>query len=145
MTREEFMNLLITASVSAVNFASRYVENDLALELRYRVLLNQSCDQHAKADERVYPLDDGLEYPSLTAEDVTKVLWRDGWCPEWIDVAVEAQAVDHTQVCLRCCGRYTSDERRMYYAQQGTGPFGIKSPDMPYGYIEGTKFRIPHV
>jgi hypothetical protein len=143
MTHEEFTTLLINASASAVDFARRFVENDLAEEVRYRVLLNQSCDDHAKADEQVYPEDDGREFQSLTAEGVADVLWRKGRCPEWIDVAVEAQADAHTQICLRCCGRFTDDERRLNYSRQGTGPFGIKSPNLPPEYVEGTKFRIP--
>jgi hypothetical protein len=145
MTRSEFIGFLAKASASSLDFARRYVENELPETLRYHVLLNQSFDGNAKPDERVYPEDDRREYPSLLAEAVADLLLRDGRCPEWIDVAVEAQAEDYTQMRLLCCGRYTDDQSRMYYTRQGTGPFGIKSPNLPPGYREGTRFRLPMV
>jgi hypothetical protein len=145
MTRSEFIGLLTKVTAASVDFARRYVENDLTETVRFHVLLNQSYDGNAKADERLYPEDDGREFSSLTLEAVVDVLVRDGRCPEWIDVAVEAHGDDHTLMRLLCCGRYTDDESRMFYTRQGTGPFGIKSPNLPFGYAEGTKFRIPKV
>lgn len=145
MTRSEFMSLLAKATNASVDFARRYVENDLPETVRFHVLLNQSYDGNAGADDRVYPKDDGCELPSVTPDGVADALVRDGRCPEWIDVAVEAEGSDHTLMRLLCCGRYTNDESRMYYTRQGTGPFGIKSPNVPFGYAEGSKFRIPKV
>ncbi len=145
MTRSEFMSLLAKATTASVDFARRYVENDLPESVRFHVFLNQSHDGNAKADERVYSEDDRREFPSVTSDEVADVLLRDGRCPEWIDVAVEAEGRDYTLLRLLCCGRYTADEARMYYTQQGTGPFGIKSPNLPLGYAEGTRFRIPGV
>jgi hypothetical protein len=145
MTRDVFIEFLSKASMSSLAFARRYVENDLPDTLRYHVVLNQSYDGKAETAERVYPEDDGREYASLAAAAVADVLLRDGRCPEWIDVAVEAQADDHTRMRLLCCGRYTEDDSRMYYTRQGTGPFGIKSPNLPPGYQEGTKFSVPKV
>jgi len=143
MTRDEFITLLEKVSMSSLAFARRFVENDLPGAFRFRVLLNQSYDGNAKTDEPVYPEDDGREYASLSADAVANLLVRDGRCPEWIDVSVEAQAEGCTQLQLLCCGRYTDDERRMYYTRQGTGPFCIKSPNLPPGYQKGTRFRIP--
>lgn len=146
MTRNSFMDLLTKATAASVDFARRFVENELPEVIRFHVLLNQSYNGNAKSDERIYPEDDGREFPSLTLDGVADVLLRDGRCPEWIDVAVEAQGdeyTEYTMMRLLCCGRYTDDESRMYYTQQGTGPFGIKSPNLPVGYLEGTKFRIP--
>jgi len=145
MTRSEFIDLLAKASASSLGFARRYVESELPEAMRYHVLLNQSCDDSAKPDERLYPEDDRREYQSLSADAVADALLRDGRCPEWIDIAVEAHVDDHTQMRLLCCGRYTDDESRMYYTRQGTGPFGIKSPDFPPGYEEGARFRLPKV
>ena len=145
MSRSQCIEFLAKASASSLDFARRYVVNELPETLRYHVLLNQSFDDNAKPDERVYPEDDRCEYPSLPAEAVADLLLRDGRCPEWIDVAVEAQAEDYTQMRLLCCGRYTDDQSRMYYTRQGTGPFGIESPNLPPGYREGTKFRLPMV
>lgn len=106
------------------------------------VLLNQSYDGNAKTDDWIYPEDDGREYASLTAAAVADVLMRDGRCPEWIDVGVEAQADDYARMRLLCCGRYTEDDSRMCYTRQGTGPFGIKSPNLPPGYQAGAKFKV---
>ena len=145
MTRSEFMSLLTKATRASVDFARRYVENDLPETVRFHVLLNQSYDGNANAEEHIYSEDDGRELPSVTSDGVAELLVRDGRCPEWIDVAVEAEGGDHTLMRLLCCGRYTADESRMYYTRQGTGPFGIKSPNLPFGYAEGTKFRIPSV
>ena len=145
MTRSEFMSLLAKATKASVDFARRYVENDLPEPVRFHLLLNQSYDGNAKADERVYPEDDGRELSSVTSDGVADVLVRDGRCPEWIDVAVEAEGGDHTLVRLLCCGRYTAEENRMYYTRQGTGPFGIKSPNLPFGYAEDTRFRMPRL
>jgi hypothetical protein len=145
MTRSEFICLLTKATAASLDFARRFVENELPESVRFHVLLNQSYDGHAKADERVYPEDDGRELPFLSSEGVADLLVRDDRCPEWIDVAVEAQGDHQTLVQLLCCGRFTDDERRMYYARQGTGPFGIKSPNLPSDYVEGTRFRLPRV
>jgi hypothetical protein len=145
MTREEFLSLLTRASESALVFAQRYVENELPKEARYHVLLNQSYDNSASVDEVVYPKDELREFACLTQQQVADLLVREDRCPEWIDIAVEALAVDHTRLRLVCCGRYTADTSRLYYAHQGTGPFGIKSPNLPPGWAEGSKFRIPRV
>ena len=145
MTRSEFMILLTDAAASSVDFARRFVENRLPKAVRFHVLLNQSYDGNAEADERVYPEDDKREFHSITADAVADLLVRDERCPEWIDVAVEAEGNDYTLIRVLCCGRYTDDESRMYYTRQGTGPFGIKSPDLPFGYSEGTKIQMPKV
>ena len=145
MTRSEFMSLLAKATTASVDFARRYVENDLPEAVRFHVLLNQSYDGNATADERVYPEDDGREYSCLSAHEVGNALLRDGRCPEWIDISVEAQSATDTRVCLLCCGRFTDDQHRMYYTDRGMGPFGIKSPALPFGYKEGTRFRVPMV
>ena len=145
MTRDEFIDLLAKASASSVEFARRYVENDLADGCRYHVLLNQSCDKRAIVEEGMYPEDDGIEYASLSSEEAADVVHREGRWPEWIDVSVEAEGAGYTLVRLLCCGRYTDDIQRMYYADRGMGPFGIKSPDLPRGYADGTKFVVPRV
>ena len=102
MTRSEFMSRLAKATNASVDFARRYVENDLPETVRFHVLLNQSYDGNAGADDRVDPEDDGRELPSVTPDGVADALVRDGRCPEWIDVAVEAEGGDHTLIRLLC-------------------------------------------
>ena len=80
----------------------------------------------------------------ISAETVVALLHRDGRCPEWIDVSVEAIGTGFTLLRLLCCGRYTDDRKKMHYDDQGLGPFGIKSPVLPPNYVEGSKFDIPH-
>jgi hypothetical protein len=145
MTRDDFINLIDNASSLAVQFARRYVQNTLPDVYRYHILLNQSYDGHATADEVIYPEDDRREFKFDSREKVADLLVREDRCPEWIDISVEAAGTDHTVLRLLCCGRYHADIDRMYYNFQGTGPFGIKSPDLPPGYIEGSIFDIPTV
>lgn len=145
MTRSEFNDLLRKATAASVNFARRYVENDLPEAVRFRVLLNQSADNPAETAVRMYPEDVGREFSGLSEEEVCNLLLRDGRCPQWVDVSVEAQSPTDTRVCLRCCGRFTDDTQRMYYSGGGMGPFGIKSPGLPLDFKEGTKFRVPMV
>ncbi|HMN42234.1 MAG TPA: hypothetical protein PKE29_15420 [Phycisphaerales bacterium] len=117
--------------------------NDLPETARFHVFLNQSHYGHAAAEERVYPEDNGREYPCLTLEQAAGVLVRDGRCPEWIDVWVEGHSASDTRICLLCCGRWTDDPGRMYYTSRGMGPFGIKSPALPVGFKRGDRFSIP--
>ena len=145
MTEFEFRHLLLKASEHAVRFGERYVVQELPSTFRYHVQLNQSFDGNATSDEVLYPEDGGKEAVRVSAETVVALLFRDGRCPEWIDVNVEAVGTGFTLLSLLCCGRYTNDRKKMYYEDQGLGPFGIKSPYLPPDYVEGTKFDIPHV
>lgn len=67
MTQHEFNHLLEKAVAASVAFARSYVVNDLPDTARFHVFLNQSHYGHAAAEERVYPEDNGREYPCLTA------------------------------------------------------------------------------
>jgi len=145
MTRSEFIALLNKATTAAMGFARTCVDNELPETVRFHVYLNQSFDGHATAEERVYPEDDGRELDCVSEEEVANAIFRDGRCPGWIDISVAAQSATHTQVDLVCCGRYTDNPRLMYYTARGMGPFGIKSPMMPVGFKEGTRFRLPLV
>lgn len=146
MTRDAFMDLLRRATADSIDFAKRFVTNDLPAAVRYRVLLSQSFDGNATSEDRVYPEDEGREIECLSPDEVGDLLSREQRCPAWIDVSVEAQSSTETLVRLLCCGRFVNDPRRMYYMIGGMGPFGIKSPDLPLGFVEGeTKFTLPMV
>jgi hypothetical protein len=43
---------------------------------------------------------------------------------------------------LLCAGRYTEDINEIYYHKNGTGPFGVKSPNLPIDYTNGSKFNL---
>lgn len=143
MTSDEFRIRLNLVAAEAVVFARAFVENELSDAVRFHVFLNQSHDGNATAQERVFPEDDGREFGCLTDQEVVDVLFRDGCCPEWIDVAVEGQSSTETRVRLLCCGRYTSDDRLLYYQDRKTRPFAVKSPDLPPRFEAGEKFRLP--
>lgn len=143
MTRDEFQQLLRKATNADLAFARSFIADPLPDAVMYRVILNQSLDTAAESDERLYPEDDGKGFDCLTEERVVDLLYREGRCPEWIDVSVEARSAAETRMLLLCCGRYSDDPKRMYYARAEMGPFGIKSPDLPFGYKEGQKFHVP--
>ncbi|MEM6333392.1 MAG: hypothetical protein AAF823_08660 [Planctomycetota bacterium] len=145
MQPAEFTDLLDRASTCAVDFAQGMAIDRLPESLRYRVLLNQSCDDNATDREVVYPDDDDVVLDNLDAEDVVKSLCREGRCPVWINIRVEASAIDYTLLVLDCCGRFTDDASKMYYSHQGTGPFGIKSPVLPVGFKKGERFALRRV
>jgi hypothetical protein len=143
MTQAEFHAMLICASFLALRFGKGFVTQDLPVDLfRYQVWLNQSHDGNRMEDEVVYPADDGKVLEGFSEQEVVGLLYRDGRCPEWIDVQVEAVGAGVTVFRLDCCGRYTDDKRRMYYSKRGLGPFGVKSPDLPPGFKEGDRFAL---
>jgi hypothetical protein len=136
----DFHTLLIAASFLAMRFAKQYVTNNLPVDaFEYRVSLNQSHDGVAGPD---FPSDDARTVEGLTERQVVDLLCRDGACPEWIDVCVEATRPGVTVFRLVCCGRYTADRRKMYYNDRGLGPFGVKSPDLPPGFRDGQRFPL---
>ncbi len=139
------MSLLRKATAASVGFARRYVENDLPAAVRFHILLNQSAEREAEPGFRIYLEDNDREYSCLTEEEVGGILFRDGRCPQWIDVSVQSHSTAETRVELLCCGRYIEDLHRTCYADRGMGPFGIKSPTLPPNYKEGIKFRLPIV
>jgi hypothetical protein len=146
MTPEQFHTLLVAASFLSLRFAKQYVNHDLPIDaFEYRVDLNQSCDYHATADEVLYPSDDGRTVQRVTEREVVALLCRDGKCPEWIDVSAEAVGPGVTVFRLLCCGRYTGDNSKMYYASRGLGPFGVKSPVLPPRFREGERFALKAV
>jgi hypothetical protein len=142
MTKPEFHVLLIAASFEATRFGQKFAHQTLPFVFRYRAHLNYSFDKHALLDDKLYPEEDGKVIDLSTEDEASTLLWRDGRCPEWIDVAVHAVTREYTLLRLLCCGRFTAAQERLYYHKRGFGPFGIKSPDLPPGWTEGTRFEI---
>ena len=145
MTESEFYTLLLTASYNAREFAERYVMQELPIVLRFHVQLNQSYDGSATAEEVLYPEDDGKEVDRISAETVVALLCRDGRCPEWIDVSVEAVGSGFTLLSLFCCGRYTDNRKKMYYDDKGSA----RSESRVLSYhrttlrVQSSRFRLP--
>lgn len=143
MRPEDFRFRLVAASFQTTLFASPMVQDILPFAFRYSVVLNQSCDDGREADETVYPGDDHQIHDDLSADNVIQLLCRDSKVPQWIDISVVFCSDAHTHLSLLCCGRYHSDEHRLYYFDKGTQPFGIKSPSLPAGFISGDRIRLP--
>ncbi|HBJ86960.1 MAG TPA: hypothetical protein DDZ88_24500 [Verrucomicrobiales bacterium] len=111
------------------------VTNDLPTDYRYVVYLNQSFDESPlEADETIYPDDPfgvgDLSSP-LSSVEIVQLLCRDDAVPEWIDISAYRVTDCFTVFSLHCCGRFTSNIKRLYYGDSDLCPFGIKSPVFP--------------
>jgi hypothetical protein len=142
MTKAEFLILLNGASYISYKFAKNYVKDKLVPEFKFDVLLNQSSDDPSLKQYDMYPEDDGKLIESISDKEVVELLFRNGKVPVWIDVAVLNAEKNHTVLRLLCAGRYSENKEEYYYNSGGTGPFGIKGPNLPIGYIEGKKFKL---
>jgi len=134
MLLSDFATLLDTSTANAIAFARSMVLDELPDAFTYRVFPNQSCDEHLEPDEVIYAndsLDDIHDYLLMGRDDCLGFLYRDGRIPEWIDISVGAVDYDFTYIFLRCCGRFTANDDRLYYKRFDRGPFGIKSPSIP--------------
>lgn len=143
MKREDFQSQLIEATFAAIKFGQRYVSNCLTQNVTYVVVLNQSCDGNREKDEIIYPEDNGKIYSGLSQSEVAELLYREGRCPEWIDIRIAGADGDVTLIELECCGRYHDNDSKLYYTWQDTQPFGIKSPFLPAPFWkEGEVFEL---
>ncbi len=142
MQEKEFTQLLLSSTNEAKNFALRYIQNDLPLDNLYNVHLNFSADSASLAQFAIYPGDSGKVIRLVDASIVTASLLRNGKVPVWIDIAVSEICKDKTILKLTCSGRYSDDWKEMYYNDNKSGPFGVKSPNLPIDYREGVKFKI---
>lgn len=149
MERVTFALRLHEAAAAAREFAQSFLDERLPEAIRFRVRLNCSYDANPlQSDETLYPEDSSLERAkglvSCEEEEVVDLLWRNGKIPEWIDIAVVNEVDSTTILELKCCGRFTSDERLLYHAWQGRPPFQTVAPTLPPKYEEGQRFSIHH-
>lgn len=142
MRQQDFHTQLLAATFAALRFAEKYVVNQLSLDIEYVAELNSSFDDNRKHDEVIYPEDDGRFASGLSGLEVVELLYRDGRCPQWIDIRVQGASDGKTLLSLLCCGRYDDVDTRLYYYERGSHPFGIKSPTLPPGYVDGEKFHL---
>jgi hypothetical protein len=142
MTKEEFLILIKGASFVSFKFAEQYLKNKLVPEFRYDVFLNISQDDPSLTQFDIYPEDNERIETGLTDKEVRDLIYRNGKVPVWIDIAVNKADRKITTFKLLCAGRYSDDKEEYYYQSGGTGPFGIKSPNLPVDYKEGQKFKL---
>jgi hypothetical protein len=149
MERITFALRLHEAAAAARKFALSHVEEKLPEPLRFRVRLNCSYDGNPlRSDETLYPEDSSPErtrrFIRCTEDEAVTLLWRDGKIPEWIDISVVNEIDSTTILELRCCGRFTSDEKLLYHAWQGRPPFHVVGPTLPPKHTQGQSFSIHH-
>lgn len=142
MTKDEFLKLLRKSSKSSYDFARIYVRNKLSTDFKYSVDLNSSFDDPTLTEFDIYPEDNGKMINLIDENEVVEFLCRKGKVPVWINISVESVYKNKTIFRLDYAGRYSDEEKEFYYNKQGTGPFGIKSPLLPIGYVEGQKFKL---
>ena len=146
LSHQGFQRNLVLAATSALAFARTLVSNRLPDELAYTIRYGCSYDGNPLVgDEKTFPED--YEQDSVTAEssaEVARKLWRDGFVPEWINVAVSGEDGVRTLVRLDCCGRYSASPRLMYHVREGYAPFHVLGPPVPPGFVsaDGSKFDL---
>lgn len=144
MRKEEFKQLLLSATEQARQFALEYVNNDLPLENVYNILLSLSHDDPVLTQFDLYPEDNGKVIGLADTDMVIATLLRKGKVPVWIDISVAMVQKGKTVLALSCAGRYSDDLKELYYHERGMGPFGVKSPILPIDYEKGKKFWLPN-
>jgi hypothetical protein len=127
MTKDEFERNFDLAVERAVECARDTFVQEFPSECEFLLFPNQSYDGNPlEGDERVFPNDSlpqGKFLGPLSKEKVIEYLWRDGWVPEWIDMAVVSQNDKRSQVQLLCCGRYTSSRESLTTSKRGINLF----------------------
>lgn len=142
MTKEEFLFRLKNASLVSLKFAERYVKDKLTTDFKYNVIFTPSDDNEDLLKFDIYAEDEGLVKMNLTDSEVIDLLYRKNKIPVWIDINVLKSSRKSTTFNLLCAGRYSDREEDYYYNDNGSTPFGIKSPTFPIGYKEGEKFSL---
>lgn len=146
MDRSLFAQRFADAAVRTRDFARELIEEPLPDAMRFRVHLNSSHDANATDEFRLFPEDSSEEraraLEDLDAESVVDVLWRDGYVPQWVDLAVVGESGEATMVEVVACGRFIDDERRLYYTWTDIAPFSPKGPTYPVDHVEGRRFSI---
>ena len=142
MTKEDFLFHLQGASFIALKFAERYVKDKLITDFKYNVIFTHSHHSTYPDHSDFYPKDEGIIKLNLTDNKVIDLLYRNNKIPIWIDISVLKSSKKNTTFNLLCAGRYSDNKEDFYYRDDGSAPFGIKSPTFPINYKEGKKFRL---
>lgn len=142
MKQAKFLQLLQKVSLLTHQWTQTVVIETLPFKFCYEVILNTSFDDSMCPLFTVYPEDDNKKFTQLEEQEVLQLLWRQGKIPVWIDINIIKVTDKITTLQLLCAGRYTANDKKLYYHQRRQGPFGIKSPDLPTNYQKGVKFKL---
>jgi len=129
VTKVEFLTNLQNASFQALKFAENYVKTELKTNYNYNVIFTKE-DANPKMKLQ------------LADNEVVELLYRNNEVPTWIDINVLKSKKDKTTFNLVCSAKYSSNKDELYYIDNGSPPFGVKSPIFPPDYIEGEKFEL---
>lgn len=146
LSRAAFKRNLHDAAVLARDFTRTMVTNTLPDAIVYTIHYGCSYDGNPLVeDEKTFPADySNSPVSTASADEATDCLWRGGFVPEWINVAVSHEDGRNTHIKLECCGRYSATAKMMYHVQEGRPPFHVLGPPMPPGYEreDGAKFNL---
>ncbi|WP_405368950.1 hypothetical protein [Nonlabens sp. Asnod2-A12] len=142
MKKPEFLYLLLGASFVSYRFAKSFVKDKLKSDFRYDIILNYSNDDTAMEQFDFYPEDNDKRFFNLNENEVVDILCRKNKVPVWIDISVCKVDRKFTTFNLLCAGRYSDNPDEYYYKKNGSGPFGIKSPNFPPGHNKDKKFKL---
>ncbi len=146
LSRDAFRNNLIESATIVRDFTRTRVTTPLPDALSYTIFYGCSFDGNPlREDEKTFPEDYEEEAPTTTsADEVTALLWRDGFVPEWINVTVSHEDGERTHIKLECCGRYSALPQMMYHIREGRPPFHVLGPPVPPGFENrpGSKFDL---
>ena len=117
MKASVFRRQLSAASNYAIEASRRVILNRYSSNIRYDIVpcTEDSCVGQATAVQ-------------ITADEVVALLCRQGQVHVWIDISVAQSSRRRTTLTLYCADRTTAREDEMYYVDQGSHPFGIKTP-----------------
>ena len=118
------------------------MKTELKTNFKYNVIFAESTNDTNYEEFDIYEEDCGKMKLDLTDSEVVDLLFRKGKVPIWIDINVLKPSRKSTTLNLLCAGRNSDDSEKFYYNHNGSGPFGVKSPKLPIGYKEGTKFKL---
>lgn len=133
LSRATFQKHLIEAATLARDFTRTMVTNVLPDAIVYTIYYGCSYDGNPRVeDEKTFPGDyDQDPITTHSPEEVTNCLWRNGFVPEWINVAVAREDGQQTYIKLECCGRYSALPKMMYHVGEGRPPFHVLGPPLP--------------
>lgn len=114
MDRDLLVDRLRLATTRAVEYARRFVWNELPDEYLYLVFRGQA---------------------PLELEDVVAFLWREGKIPEWVNMSVNAADEGFTYIEVNACVRFTDQDDRLYYQTLDTCPVVVCRPGLPPGWL----------
>jgi hypothetical protein len=142
MTKEEFLFQLQKASIGAAEFAEEFITNKVIRKFKYDVILIAPLESKGSDGFKEYPEGRSKKVFGVDMNRAADLIYQEGKAPIWIDISVSKVKRTTTILRLICSRDYSNKKEELYYLENGTEPFGIKSPFLPVDYKEGVKFKL---